>query len=297
MCLAEHGRRYLIGITDSAPILNDRLLLEGFTPFVSGDITKRTDPSRVFPYAQSIVVVCAPYGGGKFYSNLSSLGVCDDYHKKVKAILQAKAAELAEAFASFKHKILVDSPTLCERSLAARAGLCFFGKNGLCFSPEFGSRFNIGLMLTNIPVQAIEIICRAWAKPAAGRASQAPAENASACEHDCNLCIKACPNRALAEGKPLNANLCISYLTQKKELSADEEKLLHGQLYGCDICQSICPKNAKHAAHHLNPMHVLKLSDEELAEKFGHTAMNWKLDLLRRNAKLCALYKSRGFSH
>ena len=297
-----NGSNYTIGITDASPIDNLRLLASCFTPFVSGDMSKRVDPIKVFPHAKSIFVVCVPCDATSIYSNLSSLGVGEDYHKRVKDILKTLAAELEEVHGSFKYKILVDSPTLCERSLAVRAGLGYFGKNGLVISPEFDSRFNIGVMLTDISFDAGCNVLNSWREtnPHANalrarrsRVSFPPfcvsiptcqVGQIKACPLDCDLCIKACPNGALCEGKPLDAGLCIAYLTQKENLSENEEKLLHGQLYGCDICQNVCPKNVKHKTSFVNPKEILVLSDSEIRDKFGHTAMNWKTKLLKRNA-------------
>ena len=297
---------YTIGITDASPIDNPRLLASRFTPFVSGDISKRVDPKSVLPEAESIIVVCVPYEMEYAYSNLSSLGVCDDYHKKVHNILQAIVKKLAEIHGNFNFKILVDSPALCERSLVVRAGLGYFGKNGLLISPEFGSRVNIGVMLTGIPFNAAcsSLWLRQETTPFAN-ALRAKRERGSflqqglqkpelesvaieGCPPNCGLCIKACPNGAISEGKPLDAGKCISYLTQKDILTAAEEKLLHGQLYGCDICQNVCPKNNIHETSYVSPSSILKFSDDEVIERFKHTAMNWKINLLKRNALISA---------
>ena len=271
-----NGNNYTIGITDASKISNDRLRANNFTPFVSDDFAKRVDPEKVFPDAKSIVVACVSYGVDKFYSNLSSLGIFEDYHVRVKDVLRTEADKLEELHGPFKFKILVDGPALCERSLAVRAGLGFFGRHGLVISPEFGSRFNIGVMLTDIPLYEINSSFR-------GPQRRSNPFN-DHCPDECRLCIKACPNGAINESRPLTANLCISYLTQKENLKAEEKELLHGQLYGCDICQNVCPKNVKHVTLYVDPEKILMLSDREVNEQFGHTAMNWKLGLLKRNA-------------
>ena len=285
------GNNYTIGITDESQIDNDRLQASVFTPFVCSNMSKRVNPKNVLTDAKSIIVINVPYNPEGFYTNLSSLGVGCDYHKRVKDVLRVKAAELARAYGPFRHRILVDSPTLCERSLAVRAGLGFFGKNGLVISPVFGSRFNIGVMLTDIPVENIRFLTGfGLAIPALSRSCFGDEENlvpirqVNCCPEDCGLCLKACPNGAIRDGKPLNVSLCISYLTQKENLTAEEEKLLQGQLYGCDICQNICPKNAKQESTYFDPKKIFMLSDNEINEHFGHTAMGWKIGLLKRNA-------------
>ena len=261
-------RIYTIGITDASPITNDKLF-GGFTPFVSSCTKKRTDPKEVFAQAKSIIVVLVPYACETYFSNLSSLGVCDDYHEIVKGILKNEANILTKTFPSLEYKIFVDSPNLCERSLAVRAGLCFFGKNNLCISPKYGSRFNIGLLLTNLYAEKFNITTDYVT---------------DSCPDECDLCIKACPNGAIKEGEPLNVHRCISYLTQKDELDSGEKKLLHGQLFGCDICQTVCPKNLKHLLFYACPAEVVKLNDDKLYSLFKRTAMSWKLKLFKRNA-------------
>ena len=345
------GSNYSIAITDASIVQNNRLQAGGFTPFVCGDISKRIDPKQIMPEAKSVIVVGVPYGSASFYSNLSSLGVCEDYHKRARDVLKAIATELNEVLGSFRYKILVDGPTLCERSLAVRAGLGFFGKNGLVISPEYGTRFNIGVMLTDISLVKGFFASHSWLgancaaqgirretnpivytlysglSPAASaqgfRRETNPIANAQSarrsgvsfmpfghpetrsevegimdCPGGCNLCIDACPNGALREGEPLDAGLCISYLTQKDNLTSEEENLLHGQLYGCDICQNACPKNKKHESLYIDPKEILEISDSEITEKYRHTAMNWKIELLKRNALISVnseLHKSPDF--
>ena len=157
-----------------------------------------------------------------------------------------------------------------ERAFAHRAGLGFYGRNGLIISPVFGSRFNIGLLLLDIPIAT-----------AAETAPLSPR-----CPPTCRLCIDACPGGALRPGLPMDTKKCVSYLTQKRDW-AGEEAALHGQLYGCDICQDVCPFNAPtQNKTYVNPWEWLEMDDEQFAQKYGHTAMLWQgAALLRRNAQ------------
>jgi epoxyqueuosine reductase QueG len=204
----------------------------------------------------------------------------------------------------FNYKILVDSAGLDERALAHRAGLGFYGRNGLIISKEFGSRFNIGCLLCDVQIPAFS-----------NRHEDFP----TACPPDCDLCIAACPTNALDNGK-FNVSRCVSYLTQKDELSPEEEKLiaLGGQIYGCEICQDACPFNAartgalptpttfggnivtslhdfpckeKSLSKGINPLERLSMmSDEEIKNTYGHTAILWRgAEILRRNARILSL--------
>jgi len=247
-------------------------------PFVTKDDNKRTNPAAILPGVQSIIAIAVSQscgiGAGEpaFGAELSSLGTNVDYHGVVKGKLKDLADELQKTI-NFKYKILVDSPTLDERAFAARAGLGFFGKHGLLISPQLGTRFNIGLMLTTIPLAELAIPAKAQVN--------------ATCPPGCNRCINACPNNALEERQPLKYDKCISYLTQKKELTLEEEKLLHGQLFGCDICQDACPCNKPRNKTYINPTDWISKTDEDFIKEYGHTSILWQgAEILRRNARL-----------
>jgi len=266
----EHG--IIAGICDATPLNPSRLLKNPAIPFVSQNIIKRTDPSAGLKGVKSVCAIgvgqavsCEPQQEGA--AQLSSLGVDDDYHIRVKLLLRKLVDELKK-HGDFRRKILVDSPALDERAFAHRCGIGFFGRNGLLISAEFGTRFNIGLLLTDIPVEDVTV------------------PRPQACLPGCRLCIDACPGGAL-QTDGLNAARCISYLTQKDELTDDEKSLMGRQLYGCDICQDICPLNAAHSGYYVNPEDLLEMDDAALAEKYGHTAMLWRgAKVLRRNAEV-----------
>jgi len=254
----------IIGACNAAPLDESRYGV--FVPFVSTDIKKRTDPAAVLPGATGVIVIGVGHGINNEpivngVAQLSSLGTSPDYHPIVRAILRELVNELKQHY-DFKYKILVDSPSLDERAFALRAGLGFFGRNGLVISQKFGSRFNIGLIVHDIKCLEFQNL---------------PLQEA--CPPHCRLCINVCPSPAS----------CISYLTQKKELSADEEILLarSNQLYGCDVCQNVCPFNTESETNFVNPRIWLSMDDDAFAEKYSHTAMLWQgTSILRRNAQI-----------
>jgi len=268
-----------VGICDPSPLDPKYLQSSTFTPFVSTDINKRTNPAAILPSVKSIIVLGAgqeksPQSLIDAESNtaeLSTIGTTNDYHINIKTLLQELITIIDHHSAAVDntYKILVDSPTLDERAFAKRAGIGFFGRNGLIVSPQFGTRFNIGLLLTNIEIPAT---------PSTTKNKKCPPQ--------CRHCINACPGNALTADKPLNVNKCVSYLTQKAELSPEEKKLLGNQLYGCDICQDVCPLNTPRKKTYVNPNEWLSLDDTTLKEKYAHTAMLWKgTSILRRNAQ------------
>jgi len=258
---------------DAAPL---QPTAAGFTPFVSNDMSKRLDPCANLAGAQSIIVMGVPIKTGEFTPPphnagiLSQLCVADDYHTLARKLLKNLAAKL-QCHTSFMYKILVDSPNLDERQLAARAGLGHLGRHGLVISPEYGTRFNIGLLLTSIPIEAL--------------GSHTPATGS--CPKNCKNCITSCPSGALSASSDYDVTRCISYLTQKKELTPEEAKLIGRHLYGCDVCQDVCPKNKKQPTPWVTPEDWLSMTDDDFAKIYGHTATLWQgTALLKRNAKI-----------
>ena len=304
----------IAGICDATPLPRED---NRFTPFVSRNILKRTDPAANLPGVKSIIVVGVESKIDAFppmpedAGIISVLGAAKDYHVTVKALLKRLTVDL-EQHASFTYKILVDSPTLDERALAVRAGLGFLGRNGLVISPEYGSRFNIGVLLTDIPWDSLTSGCyktrqlrsveersdeaiQKYVAFAGFMDCFANARNDGGNEFcnglpspcsTCRRCVDACPTGALSDTEGFNAALCISYLTQKDDLTPEEAALMGRHLYGCDICQDVCPFNRPQPTPWAMPEDWLVMSDDEFDKTYGHTAMLWRgAELLRRNAK------------
>ncbi len=189
---------------------------------------KRESLTRYWSDALSALVFVFPYKlflsqGQKipiasFILNFDS----QDYHLYIKNKLTKVACLFLEDYGEFNYKIIVDTSAVLERDLAYRSGLGFFGKNNLLINQEFGSAFIIGTILLDkklsIPIKEIQ-------------------ENN--CK-ECTLCIKKCPVSALNELE-LDPSRCLSSKTmESKTLNA---KNLHGAIFGCDLCQLVCPFN------------------------------------------------------
>lgn len=269
------SKRTYIYKEGTATILDpSHLLASPFVPFVAKDINKRTNPQAILPGAQSVYVfameatpILQPLPQGENLVELSTLGTTIDYHHSLRTLMEDFAKDLEG-----QHKILVDSPTLDERAYALHTGLGFFGRHGLIITPQFGTRFNIGLILSTLPTTA--------------RAS-----TIGQCPPHCNKCIQACPTGALQQGKPLNTGRCASYLTQKKHITPEEGALIKqsNQVYGCEICQDACPFNKPRAKTFINPSHWGNQTNHELELKYKSTAMLWQgTEILRRNCKIFA---------
>ena len=119
---------------------------------------------------------------------------------------------------------MVDTGELSDRAVAERAGIGWSGKNCSVITPEFGSYVYLGEMITNIPFEP-----------------DTPMEDQCG---TCTKCLDACPTGALVQGGQINAQTCISFLTQTKEVIPEEFRdKIGNRLYGCDSCQTACPEN------------------------------------------------------
>ena len=264
----------IIGICDALPLEEEReRLMAVTTPFVSLDIEKRINPSRSLPGAKSVIVLGKGYTPSAI-SNLSSLGYGTDYHFTLTRILKKLAQYL-----NCNNVIMVDSGPLAERAFAVKAGLGFWGRNGMVISPKLGSFFNIGLMIVDIVLIPTPALSTNRLK--------------SACPEDCRKCIDACPNGAI-KAYSVDSMTCASYITQKKGGLTEAEMAAMGtQLYGCDFCQVCCPMNKVSSTAKTSqldqedPEAILAMDEAAFKMRFGHTAMAWRgLKHLQRNAKI-----------
>ncbi len=180
------------------------------------------------------------------------------------------------------NKAFVDTGALFERGFALKSGIGFKGKNTSVINKEFGSYFNIGYILSSEKLELTEIDER----------------NCEDC-FGCNRCINSCPSHSLGEVNGIytcNYETCISYLTQKKGLLSLKEMQSMGEsLYGCEICQQVCPHNYEVDFDEdyisINPVNVLEMSKKDF-EKYRSLPFNWRgLPTLKRNA-LISVYNS-----
>jgi epoxyqueuosine reductase len=192
---------------------------------------KRRDTRLPYDGATSAIVVGMSYGGAEPGGPVARYARGDDYHDVMVERLNALHAWLAEqAGAPVRGKAYVDTGPILERDLARRAGLGWFGKNTNLINPAKGSFYVLGALLV-----ALEL------------PESTPFE-ADRCG-SCTRCLDACPTNALVEPRVLDATRCISYLTIELKGSIPEDlRAPSGDLlYGCDICQEVCPWNEKFA--------------------------------------------------
>lgn len=199
---------------------------------------KRYNPERLVPGAKSVITVLYNYAPTEQLPEednyrISNYAYGTDYHKVVKEKLYLLLQYLEEETGKSKARVFVDSAPVLDRAWAHRAGLGFIGKNTLLINREGGSYLFIGHIITQLEIAPDQV-----------------SPEKSFCG-SCTLCIQACPTDAL-EPFDLDARKCISYLTIEHRSSIPEEfirKDFHNWIFGCDICQEVCPWNREVKPH------------------------------------------------
>lgn len=231
------------GITHPAPSAHgealDRWLASGYAGtmrYLHRQARRRKDPQAIMPEAKSIVVVLDNYYSEPVVSEVSSekpmmakYAVGQDYHRVTSDRLDELADFLRQNGATLA-RTYADAGPVPERELAQRAGLGWIGKNTMLVRPGAGSFFFIGSIFTDLalpPDQPFEL---------------------DRCG-TCTRCLDACPTDAFVEPRVLDATRCISYLTieQKGPIPEDLADRMAGYVFGCDICNDVCPWNQRFA--------------------------------------------------
>ena len=206
--------------------------------YLDGDGAElRRDARRPHPGATHAVVVAASYGGREPSGSVARYARGDDYHE----VLRERVRELhhwleQELGRPVSARPYVDSGPLLERDLARRAGLGWFGKNTMLITPHAGSFVFLASLLVELELEP-----------------SAPFD-ADRCG-SCTRCLEACPTGALPTPRVLDANRCISYLTieHRDAIPASLREGMGALLYGCDICNDVCPWNHKFAREAMLP--------------------------------------------
>jgi len=234
----------------------------GEMKFLERNIDLRLDPGKLFEGAQSVIVLLASYYNKNYTPadplKVSRYAVGRDYHKVLKKKGQNLINWMKKEYDDCEARVFVDSAPIMEKEWARRAGLGWIGKNTCLILPSAGSWFFISIILTNIEI------------------SPDKAEMRNLCGN-CTRCIDACPTKAIHPDGYVDAKKCISYLTieLKEDISGEFHENTNNWLFGCDICQDICPYNrfsipseiddfqAREIIHKLSPEVIRKMSAGE----------------------------------
>jgi epoxyqueuosine reductase len=189
-------------------------------------------PESVLPGARSVICVALQYWTGRRSAPRPGQGKVAryawgvDYHEILGQRLKALAAELERAFGG-RHRWYVDTGPLMDKALAARAGLGWYGKNTNLLTPRYGSFVLLGEIVTTLEVEPDAPLERDCGK--------------------CDLCTRACPTGALGPDYSIDSRRCISYLTieYRGSIPPDLRPLMRDWVFGCDICQDVCPPSVQ----------------------------------------------------
>lgn len=253
----------LIGVAKSSHLKEDENVFRnwlnsnynGDMNWMENHIEKRTDPQLLFSNTKSVIVI-----GMNYFSNIQqkksdnllvSKYVTEiDYHKFLKQKLFLLLREMQNIDNSIKGKVCVDTSPIFEKAWGIKAGLGWRGKNSLLISPEYGSWIFLGILLVNVEFDK-------YSK-----------EKRDGCG-DCNLCVESCPTEAILKDNKIDANKCISYLTvENNDKKLPTELQLNNWIYGCDICQDICPYNEKNKKLSVHLEFQLKIKLHNKSKKY-----------------------------
>jgi epoxyqueuosine reductase len=263
----------------------------GSMAYMHRHIDKRIDPRRLLDGARSVIVVAllyhppqpdpAPQGGGP-KGRVARYAWGDDYHKILKKKLHTLTDRLRADFPGpFDAQACVDTAPLLEREWAAAAGIGWIGKNTTVLSRELGSYVFLGALVTTLdlpPDQPVEDHCGT-----------------------CARCLEACPTSALVAPYQMDASRCVSYLTieHRGEIPAKFHEPIGQWVFGCDVCQEVCPFNReapytgepRFTPRPLGPRldlnEMLNWTDEDFRDRLQGSAMKRATPAtLKRNAAI-----------
>lgn len=255
---------------------------------------ERVDPSRYLPGARSVICLAVNYhvplnsesqspdaSVPEETGRIARYALGEDYHELVKSRLHALADWIRTTAPGAQTRCAVDTAPVMEKELAARAGIGWMGKNTCIINQRMGSWLFLGQIITTLDLPADE--------PAIDRCGT------------CRRCIEACPTGAIIAPYQLDARRCISYLTIEHRGPIPQE--FHSQLgqwlFGCDVCQEVCPWNEKapftddpslqprFADGRIGLHRVLSMKHDEYRRLFrGSAVRRVKLPVLQSNARI-----------
>ncbi|MGN0909800.1 MAG: epoxyqueuosine reductase [Thermoguttaceae bacterium] len=244
--------------------------------YLTNDVQLRRSPTSVLPDARSVVVVALSertvkeesrdataeiYASPELQSSkenaavgrVSGYATCLDYHELLKKKLRALSQYLKAQFPDASIRAAVDTAPILEKDWACEAGIGFVGLHSLVVHPKLGSRFFLGELLvsvdfeklTGVPDRDAYLSALNLRRREQGEPLFDAAGSAARCLR-CRRCVDACPTGALVGNRTLDARRCLNYWTIEtiNAIPEDIAVNLDGRLFGCDLCQRVCPHNA-----------------------------------------------------
>ena len=283
------------GIVAAEPLYAESERLEGWLgrsfngnmAWIEREPAKRSDPKLIFPEARSLIAVAMNYFTPHEHfpepaqGKISRYAWGDDYHDVLKQRLHELLEWIKAKAPETEGKVCVDTAPVMEKAWAVRAGLGWIGKHSNLITKEVGSWVFLGEILLNVDLEydrdVVDDHCGT-----------------------CTACLDACPTGAIVEPYVVDSRKCISYATielRDETLPPDIASNLNGWLYGCDICQDVCPWNRfekpageprfepRRGETSISLETIEAMEHEEYVERFRKSAMKrTKLSGLKRNA-------------
>ena len=208
----------------------------GTMSYLEKNIDKRLDPRILVPESKSIISLTYNYYPPKKLINknnfiISKYAYGRDYHKVLKKKLKKLFNNMKEKIGNIEGRVFVDSAPVHERAWAKLSGLGWIGKNSLLINKDVGSYFFIAEIICDLELE--------YDVPVSDRCG------------NCTRCIDACPTNAITQAQVIDSNKCISYLTieNKNSIPKELKNEMNQSIFGCDICQDICPWNRFSTPH------------------------------------------------
>ena len=284
----------LVAVTTAGEFAHDRDiavrriddgLMDGLPWFTGERVRRGSRPDELLPGARSIISLGWSYRPAEETDAAPGHGLIAryargrDYHRVMKRRMRRMVLELQDRLGSrFTARWYVDDGPMLDRAAAARAGLGWFGKNGNILNPTYGSWILLGQVITDLPL-----------------APDAPLSKTCG---QCARCIPACPTDAIVAPYVVDNRRCISYLTieNKGDIPRELRPAMGNWVFGCDICQEVCPVNRKARATNdpnfgrrdlsaVDLVELLEITEEEFRRRFAGTPiMRAKREGMQRNA-------------
>ena len=253
--------------------------------YMEKNLHKRRDVKEILPTAKSVISLALNYYTPEKHSSNAHIGKVSryawgkDYHLIIWQKLDELETTLKELEPEFESLSYVDTGPVMDKAWAVRAGISWMGKHTNVINPDYGSWFFIATIITNYEFEYSEIIT----------------------DHcgTCTACIDACPTNAIVQEFVVDANKCISFQTieNKNEIPIELKGKFDNWIFGCDICQDVCPWNQKFSVissikeffphnKELTYDEIIKLENQSFKERFTESPIKrTKLKGLQRNAK------------
>lgn len=272
------------------PYFESRKMLGLENEFEEHNINKRINPFLYMPEGKTIITITFPYLFSLDYdqeTHFSKYTQGKDYHTVTIEYLE-KICKFIEGIGG-SAMCFVDNNALPERYIAFNSGVGFIGKNNTLITEKYGSYVFLGEIITDLEIKPDKPIMNKCGK--------------------CEICLKACPTSSIVKGQlgiNNDANVCLSYITQKKNIEDFWFEKLNGRIFGCDTCQGVCPYNKKiqfsvisdfkpyEHMKNIDTQVLINMDNKLFKDKYKITSLGWRgKNIIKRNAIINAVFMEK----